>query len=246
MVETVRGTSGEEAARALRAALRLPEAVPVDALCGDLLIEVPQVLAGALRVNGRPVTAGRRVLLDGDTVSYAGRRVLLELPGTRLSGGTRTLARSALAADFLCELPLGPRLVVLDGPGAGRRWPLAEGAHRLGRGLEAEVVIVDPTVSRLHALLEVEADGTFVRDLGSTHGTRLTRRGAGRRRVGRRRRRLRHGDEIGLGRTWLRYLDCPPPTPEASAPPREDGRLVAAAVLVSLAGGAAALAALLA
>ncbi len=59
------------------------------------------------------------------------------------------------------------------------QWEDAGGAHSaivdrpmvVGAASEADVVIVDPTVSRLHAELDPRADGLWVRDLGSRNGT---------------------------------------------------------------------------
>ena len=41
----------------------------------------------------------------------------------------------------------------------------------VGSSAGADVVLADPTVSRLHAELELAADGIWLRDLGSTNGT---------------------------------------------------------------------------
>ncbi len=58
-------------------------------------------------------------------------------------------------------------------------WQDASGPHTrvvdqllvVGSALQADVVIEEPTVSRLHAELEPRADGLWVRDLGSRNGT---------------------------------------------------------------------------
>ena len=236
--------SGEarEVAEALGGALGLPDQVRIDALCGDLVLEVPPALEGHIRVNGQRLSQGRRLLLHGDRVAYGGRRVVLDLEPAGPSGSTRTLARAALAADFLCDVVTGPVLVVLDGPAAGRRWPLAAGRHRLGRGLDADVVLGDPTVSRRHALVTVGAEGVHVRDLGSTHGTRL-----GRRRLRRRCRRLRHGDVLTLGAVSLKYLESPAPGPNEGSESTSVAHhfAITLGAALTLAGGIAVLAALL-
>jgi adenylate cyclase len=41
----------------------------------------------------------------------------------------------------------------------------------VGRGLTSDIAIYDPTISRRHAELTVEADGVLVKDLGSSNGT---------------------------------------------------------------------------
>ncbi|MCB9531790.1 MAG: FHA domain-containing protein [Myxococcales bacterium] len=65
-------------------------------------------------------------------------------------------------------------LTVVPGPtpGAiepGRTWVVTSGA-RLGRGMDCDVVVGDPTVSRLHARLWVEAGAWWVENLTSGNG----------------------------------------------------------------------------
>ena len=69
----------------------------------------------------------------------------------------------------------------------------------VGKGTENDVALGDPTVSRLHAVLERFPAGWCVTDLGSSNGTYLN---------GERiwaQQRLRHGDEIRVGRTRLLF-----------------------------------------
>jgi FHA domain/Protein of unknown function (DUF3662) len=69
---------------------------------------------------------------------------------------------------------------------------------RIGRGDEAEIVLLDPSVSRAHAILEVTGGGAIVRDLGSTNGTFVNGR-----RIAQS--ALRDGDELRFGNTRLRF-----------------------------------------
>jgi hypothetical protein len=46
-----------------------------------------------------------------------------------------------------------------------------DGATRIGRSRECDIFLVDPSVSRNHALLDVRAGNLVVRDAGSTNGT---------------------------------------------------------------------------
>ena len=68
----------------------------------------------------------------------------------------------------------------------------------VGKGAENDVALTgDPTASRLHAVLERFPAGWCVTDVGSSNGTYLN---------GERiwaQRRLRHGDEVRVGRTRL-------------------------------------------
>jgi len=73
-----------------------------------------------------------------------------------------------------------------------------EGATRVGRGEESEIVLVDPSVSRAHAIVEIDGAHPVVRDLGSTNGTFVNGR-----RVSVE--ALRDGDELLFGNTRMRF-----------------------------------------
>jgi hypothetical protein len=62
-----------------------------------------------------------------------------------------------------------PALVASNGPLAGQRLSI-DGELTIGRA-DANVVIEDPKLSRLHAVFRVVGDGLEVEDLGSTNGT---------------------------------------------------------------------------
>lgn len=72
------------------------------------------------------------------------------------------------------------------------------GTVRIGRSDESEIVLVDPSVSRAHAIVEIAAGMAQVRDLDSTNGTFVN---------GRRVRieMLRDGDELRFGNTKMRF-----------------------------------------
>lgn len=73
-----------------------------------------------------------------------------------------------------------------------------EGKSRIGRSEESEIVLLDPSVSRAHAVVEVTAGEAVVRDLGSTNGTFLNGR-----RV--KAESLHDGDELRFGNTRMRF-----------------------------------------
>ncbi|TML88087.1 MAG: FHA domain-containing protein [Actinobacteria bacterium] len=80
-----------------------------------------------------------------------------------------------------------------------RRVELAGGRTTVGKGAGNDIVLDDPTVSRLHASLEEFGEGWCVTDLGSSNGTFVN---------GERiwaQQRLRHGDEIRVGRSRLLF-----------------------------------------
>ncbi len=63
------------------------------------------------------------------------------------------------------------RVTVLDGPDKGAVFEGAQEEIRLGGADDNDLVIRDPSVSRRHVSLGLEAGGIRVRDLGSTNGT---------------------------------------------------------------------------
>ncbi|HEV2888151.1 MAG TPA: FtsK/SpoIIIE domain-containing protein [Jatrophihabitans sp.] len=79
-------------------------------------------------------------------------------------GGSAT--RSSLAGSAL-------QLRVVGGPDSGLVIGLPRGRHLIGRGVEADLRLSDPDVSRRHAELCVELSGVSVRDLDSTNGSWL-------------------------------------------------------------------------
>jgi pSer/pThr/pTyr-binding forkhead associated (FHA) protein len=71
----------------------------------------------------------------------------------------------------------------------------------VGRGAAAALRLSDPSASRLHLRLRVDAAGTSAEDLGSRNG--LSVNGGRARGL----RRLRSGDELEAGETLLRFVD---------------------------------------
>jgi DNA-binding CsgD family transcriptional regulator len=92
----------------------------------------------------------------------------------------------------------------------------------IGKGEDNDIVLDDSTVSRLHGLLEEFAEGWCVNDLGSSNGTFVN----GTRIWGPH--RLRHGDEIRVGRSRLLFRSSAAAaaalTDSEDGPPRLTGR----------------------
>lgn len=65
------------------------------------------------------------------------------------------------------------RLLVLDGPGQGEWFPLAEGDQLAGREPTCPVYLASARVSRRHAVFQVAAGRCVVRDMGSANGLRV-------------------------------------------------------------------------
>lgn len=74
---------------------------------------------------------------------------------------------------------------------------------QVGRSEECDVFLLDPSVSRRHAVVAVEGGAPIVRDLGSTNGTFVNGE-----RV--KTQKLAEGDEVTFGKTTLRLeVDVP-------------------------------------
>ena len=108
-------------------------------------------------------------------------------------------------------------LEVSDGAWSRRVVTLDGAALTLGSDVDSvDLLVDDPTVSSVHALLERVGTTWLLRDVGSRNGTRLN----GQRVTGQQ--RLRDGDEIVAGRTRLVFRDRATPRRRATdglAPP---------------------------
>jgi len=65
-----------------------------------------------------------------------------------------------------------PRLVMISGPDLGQRIEVREGRLTIGRDSQCDVVLPLGGVSRVHCAIRREASGLWLRDHGSTNGTR--------------------------------------------------------------------------
>jgi pSer/pThr/pTyr-binding forkhead associated (FHA) protein len=72
-------------------------------------------------------------------------------------------------------LPDASQLPRLIDPATGREFPLNPGVNTVGRE-SADILIADPTISRRHGQVTLEAGQVVVEDLGSTNGTRVSDR----------------------------------------------------------------------
>jgi pSer/pThr/pTyr-binding forkhead associated (FHA) protein len=174
------------------------------------------------------MTSGRIRAADGSSAPGA------VAGATRIDAGA--LLRRAAAGGIA---PAGPHLVVRE-PRAVERVVALTGDCTVGRGPGVALRLADPSASRLHLRLQVDAAGASVVDLGSRNGLRVN--------GGRARglRRLRSGDRLEVGETLLRYVDPLEPRGEAVEVPRTGPRPPSAALLavaaVLLAASAVALA----
>ena len=84
----------------------------------------------------------------------------------------------------------------------GRRFPLGLGRSTVGREVDCQMRLTDPTIGRYHAALDVSPTSVTVTDLQSTNGTWVNNRRVGTADLV----ALRHGDVLQLGATRLRFV----------------------------------------
>jgi two-component system response regulator GlrR len=84
-----------------------------------------------------------------------------------------TITTGASATEPDAELLRSFELEVLEGPDTGTRWRSSGRTCAIGTADGCDFVLSDPTVSRWHCELRVEAERIRVRDTGSRNGTLL-------------------------------------------------------------------------
>jgi hypothetical protein len=160
----------------------------------------------ALRVRD-PLKVGRavcprdvwRLLVPGEQAHLSPtHRLRLRDEASKRPPATAQLLKHMLAGEEPTT-HRGAQLLCLTGLEMGRRFPLADGTLKMGRGMEAEVRLRDRSVSRLHAQLHARGGLHFVEDLNTANGVYLN----GEKLQGQR--RLQSGDIVEVGRTFLRY-----------------------------------------
>lgn len=104
---------------------------------------------------------------------------------------------SAATSECRPSIPLGARVVVMQGFYEGLELPIDATRRVIGRGAGADWCLSELTISRSHAAFGWDGDAFFVEDLGSTNGTLVN----GERHA---RASLRDGDEVQIGRLRLR------------------------------------------
>ncbi|RYZ07411.1 MAG: FHA domain-containing protein [Myxococcales bacterium] len=114
--------------------------------------------------------------------------------------------------------PLGPAPAPLMGPVMVRcgttECELRVGSLLIGRGTECDLVLEDPLVSRLHARIQVEAEGVKVEDLYSTNGVYLNGERVMQARL------LHQGDHLFIGNHDVTFVEIrTDPAPATSVPP---------------------------
>lgn len=160
----------------------------------DLLVQAPSgtelgCILPALGSSHPGSTAG--VWSEGHRLAPTAR-----LGGPRLRSGAllRTVAPAAPGPPASTV-----RLLVVNGPGAGRVIPLDHRPLTIGRDPRCTLPLTDPALSRRHAIIEASATGVTLRDAGSTNGTLIDGRP-----IGRHPRLLTPADHVRIGESALR------------------------------------------
>ena len=154
-----------------------------------------KINGGKVEINGmfEVIVGGSRLQIEAAPIVEAApvedRLVLTspdEAPGTLDRPVTRRPSKPTfIAAEF----------EQIAGPTVGKRFPIKGEFTTIGRE-NRDILLNDPTVSRQHAVLEVHEGRYLLRDMSSTHGTRVNGQevdGDGR--------YLANGDKVAFGRS---------------------------------------------
>jgi transcriptional regulator with GAF, ATPase, and Fis domain len=128
--------------------------------------------------------------------------------------GTSILTRPGLDVPAV-------ELVVASGPDVGQRVQLSRGAAHIGVAPGNDLVLVDPTVSRMHCEVQVSESAVRVIDAGSTNGTFVDG-------VAVRDADLRHDSLLRIGQTSIRVVVGPERLAMELSPRDRFGELVGA------------------
>lgn len=163
----------------------------VDAAASDTVDDLARAIGSRF---GEPMHRSlwcerRSLLLDGETPLESARirwgdRLLLVPPPqepTRVGGEPQV------------------ELTVTGGPCSGESWTLGNGSYRIGRDPTSDVHLVDPSLSRQHACVEIRAGAVTITDLGSANGVAID----GASLTPNAPRLLHWSDEVELGRTLI-------------------------------------------
>ena len=106
-------------------------------------------------------------------------------------------------------------LQIIEGPDAGKTFPIVKAKISIGRTSQNDLALSDPSVSSRHAVIAITPEGCLVQDARSRHGTKVNDQpttGAT---------RLENGDQIALGATKLVLRMLPAAKPPAPAEEEE-------------------------
>jgi len=104
------------------------------------------------------------------------------------------------------------KLVVLRGATRGKEYPIEEGSNLIGRWdpeqgafpeIDLEHEDIEAKISRKHAIIERQGSKVTLEDIGSLNGTFINR---GPRLEEGEKVELNHGDELIVGKTFLKFV----------------------------------------
>lgn len=162
-----------------------------------------------LRPNAPP-NSERKGLAKGDAEGQNGSRAPAPVPEPEVAAGNAAAARNVSSARGANE-KAHARLLIERGKSAGKQFLLSAAESQIGRwdadgGIFPDVDLDsdDPEakVSRRHARITLRDGKYFLEDLGSTNGTFINR---GKRLAAGAHQPLTDGDEIIVGKTFLRF-----------------------------------------
>jgi Nif-specific regulatory protein len=124
---------------------------------------------------------------------------------------------------------MGAELIVINGPLAGKRFPLRTGEMLIGRAPNAQLVLSEPDIAWRHCYIQRHGNRFVASDLRSSLGTYVNG-------IRSSERWLEDRDQIGIGRTVLMFRSGESATPEElpGSPADTKPVLLAACALVFL------------
>jgi len=173
---------------------------------GDRVVAI--AAAPGVVIDGVPAAVDQPVVVTGKAIQVGPAR-LVAAPWAQApdadAARTDSLARELMRDLLGDQSPPPPELVVEGGPASGQRLALPGVGARvvIGRG-DSGWVVLDPDLSRSHAVIEHRSDGAWLRDLESKNGTRVNGALAPIAEPGV---VLSEGAIITLGKTTIRYRD---------------------------------------
>jgi pSer/pThr/pTyr-binding forkhead associated (FHA) protein len=143
---------------------------------GSEYVLVDEGSANGTRHGGVRLTAAVPTRIGSREIVRLGRvwvelRVCQALPTKAARDRSKEVALALVASDLEARgEPAGPRVLVIEGPDAGREAAVA-GSLVVGRSSEADLQLNDPDLSRRHVEIFARGDNLVVRDLGSKRGS---------------------------------------------------------------------------
>jgi len=122
------------------------------------------------------------------------------------------------------------RLIIVTGPMTGQRFTVTDSPFFIGRDPECGLCIQDADVARKHAIVHLGREGVLIRDLGTMNRISVNNREV-------HEARLKHGDEVEIGRTRFvvqAVVEADVPQRADSRKPRRQRMRAAAAGLAAL------------